>query len=63
MNLSKPKYLDFLNCHRLHDGLLREFVLKSLWSSAIISAKEAIRKREYDLKHLKELIEKLENEK
>ena len=60
---TKPKYLNFLNCHKIHDGLLREFVLKGLWSSAITSCKESIKKRERDIEHLKELIIKLEGEK
>jgi hypothetical protein len=62
MNKNKPKYLDFINCHRLCDGLLREFVLKGLWSSAIISCKESIKKRERDIEHLKDLLNKLEKE-
>lgn len=51
------KYLDK---HVIKDGLLREFVIKEKWSTAIQSCWEAIGKREAEIAALTNLIKMLE---
>ena len=54
--------LNHIKHHQISDALLREFISKELWLPALMSCDEAIAKREGDIKALRELKRKIDNE-
>lgn len=47
----------YLNTTTIHDGVLKEFVIKGLWTSAIKSCEDGIEKRKKEISTMENLIE------
>ena len=57
-----PQLLKFMTTHRIQGALLREFLLKGLWTPARVSCIELIGAKEREIERLKELQTLIEKE-